>query len=177
MGWAERVEGILNKHIRIVAAIIAVCGFAIRLYYAAKYYLNLDEALHYTVATLPWRGLNGLYDNATAYLLHPPLLIMLLQPVLLFGHSEVLLRLVPSFCGALFPWFVMLWVQRIAGNGAGLCAQLLLTFSPNLIALGAEVRAYTLAFLFFSICLLFLQKSLAAARSCSLPPMPCARTD
>ena len=167
MDWVARVEGFLNKHIRMVGAIIAVCGFAIRLYYASQYYLNTDEALHYTTAAHPWHGLVGLYLNATK-ILHPPLLIVLLQPILLIGHSEVLLRLVPSFCGALFPWFVMLWVQRIAGNGAALCAQLLLTFSPMLIDLGAEIRAYTLAFLFFSVCLLFLEKSLESGSTRSM---------
>lgn len=167
MGWVERVETVLNKHIRIIGAIIAVCGFSIRVYYASKYYLNPDEALHYTVAVYPWHGLVGFYLKATR-IAHPPLLIALLQPVMLLGDSEVLLRLVPSFCGALFPWFVMLWVQRIAGNGAALCAQLLLTFSPNLIDLGAEVRAYTLAFLFFSVCLLFLEKSLESGSTLSM---------
>jgi hypothetical protein len=167
MGWVERVEGFLNKHIRTIGLIIAVCGFSIRVYYASKYYLNPDEALHYTVAVYLSHGLVGFYLKATR-IAHPPLLIALLQPVMLLGHSEVLLRLVPSICGALFPWFVMLWVQRIAGNGAALCAQLLLTFSPALIDLSAEVRAYTLAFLFFSVCLLFLEKSLESGSTLSM---------
>jgi Dolichyl-phosphate-mannose-protein mannosyltransferase len=163
MGRLERVESFLNRRIRALGAIIAVCGFAIRIYYASKYYLNPDESMHYTLAAHPWRGLVGFYLNA-ARILHPPLLIALLQPVLLFGHSEVLLRLVPSICGALFPWFVMLWVQRVSGNCAALCAQLLLTFSPTLVSLGSEVRAYTLAFLFFALFLLFLEKSLDSGR-------------
>lgn len=62
--------------------------------------------------------------------------------------------------GSLFPWFVMLSLTRIAGNAAALSAQLLLTFSPSLIYLSTEVRAYSLAFLFLSICLLLLEKSL-----------------
>jgi len=167
MGWVERVECVLNKHIRIIGVIIAVCGFAIRVYYASKYYLNPDEAAHYTLAAHPWHGLVGLYHNATL-IMHPPLFIALLQPALLLGHSEVLLRLVPAICGALFPWFVMLWVQGIAGSGAAICAQVLLTFSPNLIGLGAEVRAYTLAFLFLSVCLLFLEKSLESGSTPSM---------
>src|ERR1700733_10269534 len=167
MGRLERVESFLNKHIRALGAVIAVCGFSIRIYYASKYYLNPDESMHYTIAAHPWHGLIGLYLNATR-ILHPPLLIALLQPVLLFGHSEVLLRLVPSICGALFPWFVMLWVQRISGNAAALCAQLLLTFSPALAGLSAEIRAYTLAFLFFALFLLFLEKSLDSGRLLSM---------
>jgi len=83
-----------------------------------------------------------------------------LQGMLRFGHSEPLLRAVPTVAGALFPWFVMLWTQRFAGNAAALSAQLLLTFSPTMIDLSTEVRGYSLAFLFLSICLVFLDKSL-----------------
>jgi hypothetical protein len=159
MSRLERVESFLNKHIRALGAIIVVCGFSIRVYYASRFYLNPDEAMHYTLALHPWHGIAGFYFNATQ-VLHPPLFIAILQFVTLFGHSEVLLRLVPAICGALFPWFVMLWVQRIADNCAALCAQLMLTFSLLLIDLGTEVRGYTLAFLFLSVSLLFLEKSL-----------------
>jgi hypothetical protein len=167
MGWVEGAEGFLNKHIRAIGIIIAICGISIRVCVASNSYLDPDEALHYTIAAFPWHGLVGFYFNTT-YILHPPLLIALLQPVMFFGHSEVLLRLVPSVSGALFPWFVMLWVQRFAGNGAALIAQLLLTFSPALIDLSAEVRAYTLAFLFFSVSLLFLEKSLESGSNASM---------
>jgi Dolichyl-phosphate-mannose-protein mannosyltransferase len=167
MTWTERSESFLNKHIRIIAVLILACGLALRLYSAFKRYLGPDESLHYTVAAHPWHGLGGLYVNST-HILHPPLLIALLQPVLLLGHSEVLLRIVPVVCGALFPWFAMLWVQRIAGSGAALCAQFLLTFSPALIELSAEIRAYTLAFLLLSVSLLFLEKSLDSGNRLSM---------
>jgi len=163
----EHNKDIPRKYVRTIGFLIIVCGFLIRIHYASKYYLNPDELLHYSVALQPWHGLVAFYLNATE-ILHPPLLIALLQPVLLLGHSEVLLRLVPAICGALFPWFAMLWVQRIAGSVAALCAQLLLTFSPAQVNLSAEVRAYTLAFLFFSLCLLFLEKSLDDGNSLSM---------
>ena len=167
MVWFERAEELLNKHIRTIGIVIALCGFSIRIYYASIYYLNPDEATHYTAAVLPWHGLVGLYFNA-ARILHPPLLIAILQPLLVFGHSEVLLRLVPAICGSLFPWVVMLWMQEIVGNAAALCAQLLLTFSPALIGLSAEVRAYTLAFLLFAIALLLLENSLVRGSKLSM---------
>jgi Dolichyl-phosphate-mannose-protein mannosyltransferase len=167
MVWFERAEELLNKHIRTIGIVIALCGFSIRIYYASTYYLNPDEATHYTAAVLPWHGLGGLYFNA-ARILHPPLLIAILQPLLVVGHSEVLLRLVPAICGSLFPWVVMLWMQEIVGNAAALCAQLLLTFSPALIGLSAEVRAYTLAFLLFAIALLLLENSLVRGSKLSM---------
>ena len=154
----------MNTHTVGTGVAIIICGFLWRLYYAANFYLNPDEALHYMVAAHDWRGLVGFYQTATR-VLHPPLFIIVLREVLLFGHSERMLRLVPLVAGALFPWFVMLWVRRFAGNAAGLCAQLLLTFSPTLIDLSTEVRAYTLAFLFLSISLVLLEEALDRGRT------------
>jgi hypothetical protein len=159
MPGLERIESLLNRHARIVAGMVALCGLLWRLYYGSHFYLNPDEAMHFTVAADNWQGLMGFYRNATR-LFHPPLFIPVLQGMLVFGRSEWILRLVPAVSGALFPWFIALWVQRLTGNVAALCAQLLLTFSPALISLSAEVRAYTLAFLFLSICLLLLDEAL-----------------
>jgi len=155
----ERAEELLNRRARIVGGIVALCGLVWRLYYGSDFYLNPDEAMHYTVAADNWHGLIGFYRNATR-LFHPPLFIPVLQGMLIFGRSEWILRLVPTISGALFPCFIALWVQRLTGNVAALCAQLLLTFSPALISLSAEVRGYTLAFLFLSICLLLLEEAL-----------------
>jgi Dolichyl-phosphate-mannose-protein mannosyltransferase len=154
-----RTEDWLNAHARAVGMAIAICGLLWRLYNSSDLYLSPDESLHYTAATHDWHGWTGFYRNAILPL-HPPLFVPVLQGMLLFGQSEWLLRLVPMMAGSLFPWFVMLWLQRFAGNAAALSAQLLLTFSPSLIYLSMEVRAYTLAFMFLSICLLLLDKSL-----------------
>ena len=81
---------------------------------------------------------------------HPPLFLLALKGVLHFGCSELAFRSIPVLAGILFPLFVMRWVRRRAGDAAGLCALLLLTFSPSLAGLSAEVRAYTLAFLAFA---------------------------
>jgi hypothetical protein len=157
--WWAHTEDWINGHVSTLGIAVAMCGLLWRLFYSSGYYLNPDEALHYTAATHDWHGWVGFYRNATL-VLHPPLFIPVLQGILLFGRSEWLLRLVPAVAGALFPGFIMLWMRRFTSNAAALCAQLLLTFSPSLINLGMEVRAYTLAFLFLSICLIFLEESL-----------------
>jgi len=157
--WRERSELLLNRRTRAVGGLVVVCGLLWRLYIASHYYLNPDEAMHFTIAAHDWHGWAGFYRNA-ASTFHPPLFIAVLQGILFFGRSECLLRLVPAVAGALFPWFSMLWVQRFAGNAAALSAQLVLTFSPALINLSAEVRGYTLAFLFFSIGLVLLEEAL-----------------
>ena len=157
--WLARVEDLLNNHLPAVAAVIAFCGFLWRLYYSSIFYLNPDEAMHYTLAATDWHGVIGFYKHA-ARTFHPPMFIPVLQASLLFGRAEWILRFVPAVSGALFPWFIMLWLRRFTSNAAALCAQLLLTFSPSLILLSAEVRAYTLAFLFLSISLVLLEDAL-----------------
>ena len=157
--WLERTEAALNTHTRGVGAAIIISGLLWRLYYATDFSLNADEALHYMTAAHDWHGWIGFYRTATR-VLHPPLFIAVLRGVLPMGHSELMLRLVPMVAGVLFPWFVMLWARRFTGNAAALSAQLLLTFSPTLIDLSTEVRAYTLAYLLFSISLVLLEEAL-----------------
>ncbi len=157
--WFARAESLLNTQPRVVGGVIAICGLLWRFFYASTFYLDPDEAMHYTVATHDWHGLVGLYRNATL-VVHPPLFILVLQGMLSLGRVEWVLRLVPMVAGAIFPWFVMIWLRGFAGSAAGLCAQLLLTFSPTLIGLSTEVRAYTLAFLFLSISLGLLERAI-----------------
>src|SRR5262249_49620280 len=114
VAWLQRVEDFLNKRARIVASIVAICGLLWRLYYASAFYLNPDEAMHFTIAATDWHGWVGFYRNATRSY-HPPLFFPVLQGIFFLGQSEWLLRLVPTVAGALFPWFIMIWVQRFAG--------------------------------------------------------------
>lgn len=156
----ERWEAWLAAHTGLLTAAIVLAGSYWRLHQAASFYLNPDEAWSYVVASQQdWHGLWGFYQNAVT-VAHPPLFIFILRGILHFGNSELMLRSVSILAGSLFPWFVMLWVRRISGNAAGLCALLLLTFSPTLIGLGTEVRTYALAFLFVSASLAALQRAL-----------------
>ena len=50
----ERAEELLNRRARIVGGIVALCGLVWRLYYGSDFYLNPDEAMHYTVAADNW---------------------------------------------------------------------------------------------------------------------------
>ena len=156
--WLERAELSLDKRVRVIGGVVVICGLFWRLYYASDFYLNPDEVNYYTLAA-HWHGWAGFNHNVVRSD-HPPLFLLVLHGMLLFGRTEWLLRLVPTVAGALFPWFIMLWLQPLAGSAAALSAQLLLTFSPTLIDLSTEARAYTLAFLFLSISLFLLEKAL-----------------
>ncbi len=155
----ERIESTLNRHASLVGIALVICGFLWRYFYSSNFYLNPDESLHYAVAAHDWHGWAGFYKNATR-VVHPPLFIGILEGMLHFGRSEAVLRFVPIAAGAAFPWFVMLWVRWLASAAAALCAQLILTFSPTLIDLSTEVRAYTIAFLFLSMSLVMLEQAL-----------------
>ncbi len=146
-------EKFLQRHIHALGIAICLAGLIWRLYYSWNFYLNPDEALYHTVVTYRGHGLVQLYRHARS-ILHPPLFVAVLRFVTFFGHSERLLRIVPVFAGALFPLVVMEWVRRFAPAAAALCAQLVLTFSPDLVDLSSEVRAYTMAFLFLALYLL-----------------------
>jgi len=56
MSEIERAERLVNRHIGIIAFTVAICGFLVRIYYDFKFYLDRDEALHYTLAIHPWHG-------------------------------------------------------------------------------------------------------------------------
>ncbi len=150
----------LNAHCGAVVAAMAACGLLLRFREAATTYLNPDEAWHVLLAVSPQtHGVAGLM-RAAMDVSHPPVLIVALKVVACFGRSEVTLRLIPVVAGTLFPVFVMLWVRRLAGCAAGICAAATLLFSPALIGLSAEVRSYTLALLFTSIALWLLDVAL-----------------
>ena len=157
---SDRVENWLNTHTGLLTAAILLCGLFLRLYRATSFYLNPDEALSYLVASQQdWHGLWESYQSAVK-VAHPPLFIFVLRGILRFDRSELALRLTSVLAGTFFPWFVMLWVRQLAGAAAGLCALILLTFSPTLIGLSAEVRTYALAFFCAAASLAALQRAL-----------------
>jgi hypothetical protein len=122
---------------------------------AARSYLNPDE-IHYALLALP-SHFKELYRSGLDTD-HPPLLFLLLHPIASVTSSEVALRLIPVLAGTIFPWVVYRWLARVWTAGAGLAALTILTLSPNLISLSAQVRGYTLELLFASLALFFLDK-------------------
>src|SRR4029077_5012102 len=62
----------------------------------------------------------------------------------LLGRSELILRLPLILAGTAFCWFTFEWVQLLFGGSAGLIALVVVTFSPIMSALSAEVVEYAL---------------------------------
>ena len=137
-----------------------MAGLTLRLHLATTLYLNPDEAMH---ALLSFGTFGDVLRNSLL-VTHPPLLILITHAVSLVSRSEFALRLVPVLAGSVFPVLTYLWLRRVAGNVAGLTAMFILSLAPNLIALSAEIRSYTLALLFLSAALLALEEAFESGR-------------
>jgi Dolichyl-phosphate-mannose-protein mannosyltransferase len=140
--------------------LVLAAGFALRLRVAMHAAFNPDEALHAVLAFGTW---GQTLQNALR-VTHPPLLAMATYLVTRVSHAEVALRMVPLVAGSLFPLLLFFWVRRVVGDLAGLGAFVVLTLSPNLIGLSAQVRSYTLALLFLAAALVVLEEALGRDR-------------
>ena len=161
-------EAWVQRHLLSIAGLMALIGLLIRLHQAVTFYLNPDEAWQLLLARpLATDSLMDLLRNSVKDV-HPPLFLVALGLVERVGRQEWLLRLLPVIAGVAFPFFVMLWLRRLAGNTAGICAFAFLMFSPSLIGLSVEVRGYMPAFLMVSIAAWLLE---AALERISLPRM------
>jgi len=152
---ARPMDGWLRGHIKAIALAITAAGFALRIAAAMRTYLNPDEILHYLIVDQP--SLLLAYKTSLTNA-HPPLIYVLLYFCHLVGRSEVVLRLPVILAGTAFCWFTFEWVQLLFGGPAGLVALILVTFSPIMINLSAEVREYALLLCFMAAALYFLER-------------------
>ena len=143
---ARRGLKLTRSEVIAVSAIFAV-GLVLRVRLALITYLNPDEASHALHSFAGWREV---LNYSLQIDKHPPLLLFLTHLILFVSRSDLAVRLVPVLCGSLFPIFIGLWLMRVAGKFAGLIAFFLLTLTPNLVTISAQLRSYTLAFLFLS---------------------------
>jgi hypothetical protein len=153
----ERVDRWLLSHLNLIAALALAGGFALRLRAGLGTYLNPDEALHFVLVNQP--SLVAAY-KASLSNAHPPLYFVLLYFCRFLGTSEIMLRLPSMLAGAGAAWMAFRWIGAALGKTAGLFALILLAFSPTLIALGAEVRAYSVLLFWMAAALYFLERAL-----------------
>jgi len=144
-------------NIDAIAVVILMIGLFLRLIEASQTYLNPDEAMYF------WKSIPNdfvkLYRNSL-YVHHPPLLVILIHYVRKISDAEIALRMIPILAGTVFPLFVYFWLRRAWNKTAGLLALTILVFAPHIVSLSAQVRAYTLALLFISASLYFLDRAI-----------------
>src|SRR3989475_12744371 len=88
---------------------------------------------------------------------HPPFFFWLLYFWRYVGNSEFVLRLPSVLAGTALGWVAFKWVGDLFGRNAGSICLALLTFSPTMIALSADVRGYALLLFFMASALFFLE--------------------
>jgi len=153
---ASSVESWLDKHLDALALAVVAAGFAVRVLVAGRSYLNPDEALHYMLIN---QSSAFLAYKASIAIAHPPLLFLLLYFWHFLGHSELMLRLPSVFAGAALCWMVFKWIGIVLGRTASLIGLIIVTFSPALIALSAEVREYALLLFCTATAMYFLERA------------------
>ncbi len=152
----DLIESWLVNHLNLVALAIVAAGFVLRIYIATLSYLNPDEALHYLLMNQPsvFLAYKASLTNA-----HPPLIYMVLYYWHFLGRSELMLRLPSVLAGTAFCWVAFRWIGNVFGKAAGLIGLILCAFSPAMVSLSTEVRAYALMLLCMAGALYFLGRA------------------
>jgi hypothetical protein len=150
-------ESWLRRHSDLFALAIVAMGFGLRILSAQGRSLSGDEAVHYLLVNLP-RALD--VYRASLNNAHPPLFFLLLHFWILLGSSDLFLRLLPAALGGGFLWVAYRWTLILLGRSAALISLILLSFSPALISLSAEVRDYTLLLLMMTAALLLFEQAM-----------------
>jgi hypothetical protein len=155
---ASFLERWLLKHLDALALAVVAAGFGIRIFVATRSYLNPDEALHYLLLnqTSVFLAYKASLTNA-----HPPLIYLVLYYWHFLGRSELMLRLPSVIAGTAFCWVAFKWVENVFGKAAALIGVIVLAFSPAMISLSAEVRAYALLLFCMGATLYFLERAFA----------------
>jgi hypothetical protein len=152
--WIERR---LDRHSDLVALIIVLVGFAIRIGSSQGVYLSEDEALHFQLSNVA--GVGDVYRSSLTSA-HPPFFFLLLHFWRRIGNSENVLRLLPALFGAAFLWVAYRWIMDVFGKSAAFFALILLAFSPATVSLSASVRGYSLLLLLMVSALAVLERAI-----------------
>ncbi len=135
---------------------VVAAGFVLRVIVASRTYLNPDEALHYLLLNQPTAFLAYKASLTNA---HPPLIYLVVYFWHFLGRSELMLRLPSVFAGTAFCWFFYKWMGMVFGRAASWIGLILTAFSPALVALSAELRAYALLLFCIGGALYFLERA------------------
>jgi len=157
-GALESLDRWLLNHLDALALAVLAAGFALRVFVASRSHLNPDEALHYLLLnqTSVFLAYKASLTNA-----HPPLIYLVVYFWHFLGRSELMLRLPSVTAGTAFCWLFYKWMAMVFGRAASWIGLILATFSPAMVALSAELRAYALLLFCIGGALYFLERAFA----------------
>src|SRR6202521_856429 len=152
----DAADAWLDAHFEWIVCGVVLAGLALRIFRAADLYFNGDEAM---IMFAPLQ--HSLGEVYRAMLVHPhgPLPNFLLHHMAYFGSSELYFRLPSVIAGALLPYVVYRWVADTFDRQAGLVAACILSFSPAVVILSAQLRFYTIQMLFMACSLYCLERA------------------
>jgi hypothetical protein len=152
------LEHWLLIHSNALALAVVAAGFGLRIFAATRSYLNPDEALHYLLLN---QSSVFLAYKASLSNAHPPLIYLVLYYWHFLGRSELMLRLPSVVAGTAFCWMLYKWMGLAFGRAASWIGLILVTFSPAMVDLSAELRAYALLLFCIGGALYFLERAFA----------------
>lgn len=129
----------------LLAVLIILAGLPFRFELARRLYLDFDEAMYFQAASEP--TLAGSWEASRTYT-HPPLAFVMYHEWLGIGNSEWLLRLPSILLGAVATWIAYLWLARVTDRRAALVGVFVMTFALPVLHVSAQMRSYTLLFVF-----------------------------
>ncbi len=145
----------VESRLQVLSWCVIALAFALRLQATSGTFLNPDEALHVLLSNQhsPAAVYRESLTNA-----HPPLFFVALYFWRWLGTSETALRMLPVLAGTAAAWIASRWVTATLGRTAGFASLLMLSFSPFLILLNAELRNYSVLLLFMSAALWWVER-------------------
>jgi hypothetical protein len=132
-------EAWVRAHLDWFVWAIVVAGFWLRFHLAGESYLNSDET---QIMTPPFE--HGLLAVYKAGLVFPygPFNNFLLYFMTFFGGSEQYFRMIAAVPGALMAFVGYRWAAYLFGPATGVATACILSFSPSMVNISAEVRHY-----------------------------------
>jgi 4-amino-4-deoxy-L-arabinose transferase-like glycosyltransferase len=140
-----------SRYIQILISLTIFGGF-LRFYNLGYNSLWLDEATTYGVSQ---GSFAEIWQTSVTGEFHPPLFYWIEHLMLTFGHSEIVLRVVPALLGMLvIPAFYLIG-KEFRDKNVGIISAALLTVSYFGIYYSQEARVYSAVLFVFSLAVLF----------------------
>lgn len=142
---ASTSEGLPFRFAQALWAILAL-ALGLRLFRLGEHSIWLDEAHTWWITAMPLRDM---WAYINVYELHPHLHYLIVRScVLLFGDTELVMRLPSALAGTLEVYAVFLLGRELSGRTAGLLGGLLVALSNSEILFSQEARMYSFLMLF-----------------------------
>lgn len=136
---------------------LTLIGTLLRFYNLGYNSLWLDEATTYNIAL---KSVPDIWQVTTEGEFNPPLFYWCEHVMLLFGNSEVVLRLIPALLGILTIPLIYLVGKEFMDRNVGIIAAAAFAFSPFLVFYSQEARAYSMMLFFVTFSMVFYFRAL-----------------